>query len=180
MADQCNLGMVTRTVLLSTVHGWAEIGTALSTIWIIHSCPGCIIPKCSIISNTPPFKFTQTTVKGNIFFYLSWVWNSQTAYRQFLLDKVCHFRIFVTVLNKLFSLAAFWIIWLSRFDSPILTISLDQSHKFHNAWGIYPTVLHFVTEMFGHFCYKMMHRGIFVSCIAGSILLHDNLKKKTH
>ena len=44
---------------------------------------------------------------------------------------------------------------------------IDPSHKSHNASDKYPTMHHFVTEMctFAHFCYKMVHCGIWDWCI---------------
>ena len=46
---------------------------------------------------------------------------------------------------------------------------LDPSHKSHNALDKYPTMLHFITEMCtrAHFCYKMVHCGIWGWCIVG-------------
>ena len=44
-----------------------------------------------------------------------------------------------------------------------------SEHKSHTAPFPYPTMHHFVTVIctFSHFCYKMMHFGIFVRCIVG-------------
>ena len=43
----------------------------------------------------------------------------------------------------------------------------DPSHKSHNASDKCPTIHHFVTEMciHIHFCYKMVHHGIWEWCI---------------
>ena len=41
---------------------------------------------------------------------------------------------------------------------------IDPSHKSHNALGTYPTMHQFVTEC-AHFCYKMVHCGIWEWCI---------------
>ena len=45
------------------------------------------------------------------------------------------------------------------------------SHKSHNASDKYPTMHHFVTEMWtrAHFCYKMVHCGIWDGCIVGFV-----------
>ena len=43
-----------------------------------------------------------------------------------------------------------------------VSIQIDLFHKFHNAPVPYPTMHHFVSEMCAHFCYQMVHCGIFV------------------
>ena len=49
------------------------------------------------------------------------------------------------------------------------TYQIDKSNKSHNASDKYPTMHHFVTEMCtcAHFCYKIVHRGIWDCCIVG-------------
>ena len=49
--------------------------------------------------------------------------------------------------------------------------SIDSSHKSHKAPDLYPTMHHFVAEMCtcAHFCYKMVHCGLFGGCIVGSL-----------
>ena len=49
--------------------------------------------------------------------------------------------------------------------------SIDPSHKSHDALVPYPTMQHFVAELCTcvHFCYKMLHCGIFVWCIVGFV-----------
>ena len=51
------------------------------------------------------------------------------------------------------------------------TTVLDLLHKSQNAPVPCPTMHHFVTEMctHAHFCYKMVHGGIFVWCIVGFV-----------
>ena len=48
---------------------------------------------------------------------------------------------------------------------------INPLKKSHNAPVPYPTMHHFVTEMciHAHFCYKVVHCGIFVWCIVGSV-----------
>ena len=46
---------------------------------------------------------------------------------------------------------------------------IDLLHKLHNLPLLCPIMHHFVTEMCAHFCYKMMHYGIFVQCIMGFV-----------
>ena len=78
-------------------------------------------------------------------------------------------------------LAAWWhqtIIWiiidfsLVRFCGIYLR-TINLLHKSHNVPFPYPTMYHFVTEMYtcAHFCYKMVHCGIFVWCIVGFVRL---------
>ena len=49
--------------------------------------------------------------------------------------------------------------------------AIDPSHKSHNASDRYPTMYHFVTEMCtrAHFCYKMVHCGIWDWRIVGFV-----------
>ena len=51
----------------------------------------------------------------------------------------------------------------------IIGSCIDLLHKSHNAPIPYPIMHHFVTEMCmcAHFCYKMVHCGIFDVCIVG-------------
>ena len=48
---------------------------------------------------------------------------------------------------------------------------IDLLHNSHNAPVPYLTMHHFVTEMCmcPHFCYKMVHFGIFIECIVGFV-----------
>ena len=48
---------------------------------------------------------------------------------------------------------------------------IDPSDKCHHALDKYPTMHNFVTEMFthAHFCYKMMHCGIWDWCMVGFV-----------
>ena len=48
---------------------------------------------------------------------------------------------------------------------------IDPSHKPHNALDGYPTIQYFATEMCtrAHFCYKMVHCGIWDRCIVGFV-----------
>ena len=51
--------------------------------------------------------------------------------------------------------------------------AIDPSHKSHNASDKYPTMHHIVTEMCtrAHFCYKMVHCGIWDCWIVGFVIL---------
>ena len=54
------------------------------------------------------------------------------------------------------------------FSSTVPQASIDPSHKSQNASVPHPTMQHFVTEC-AHFCYKMLHCGIFAWCIVGFV-----------
>ena len=68
--------------------------------------------------------------------------------------QVCQVK-FTPMLNLIFSNE-----WNHSHVS--FTIKVIKSHKFHSATKKYPTMHHFITEMFmcAHLCYKVVHCGI--------------------
>ena len=62
---------------------------------------------------------------------------------------------------------------LTPADNNIRKWIIDLFHKSHNAPVPYPTMHHFVTDVHicAHFCYKMVHCGVFDWCIVRFVTL---------
>ena len=61
----------------------------------------------------------------------------------------------------------FWIHVIMDIFTPRTLSCVDLIHKSHNAPVLYSTMHNFITEMYmcAHFCYKMVHCGIFIQHI---------------